>query len=47
MDLSLSLAQLITVLSQIALGAAAYRLARQLGKRVEDHEVRISKLEAK
>jgi hypothetical protein len=42
----MDLAALITVLTQLGLAAAAWRLANTLKGRVEDHEVRITKLEA-
>jgi hypothetical protein len=42
----MTLAELITVLAQVGLGAAAWRLANQLRVRVDDHESRIKVLEA-
>lgn len=41
----MDIATLVTVLSQLGLAAAAYKLANALKTRVEDHEVRIVKLE--
>lgn len=41
----MDVAQLVTVLSQLGLAAAAWRLANALKIRVADHEVRIDALE--
>lgn len=41
----MDIAQLVTILSQLSLAAAAYRLATQLKSRVDDHEKRIGVLE--
>ena len=40
-------AALITVLAQLGMGAGAWRLANALKTKVEDHEIRIVKLEAR
>lgn len=38
-------ATIATLLTQLGMAAGAYRLARALEKRVEDHEIRLAKLE--
>ncbi len=42
----MDIAALITVLTQLSLAGAAYKLANALKGRVDDHEVRIVRLEA-
>jgi len=41
----MDIATLVTVLTQLGMAAAAWRLANQLRFRVEDHEKRIGVLE--
>lgn len=42
----MDIAQLVTVLSQLGLAAAAWRLANALKVKVNDHEIRIGALES-
>lgn len=43
----MDIAALVTVLTQLSLAGAAWRLANALKARVDDHEARIGVLEAK